>query len=179
MSDDFNTGAKLLDSAATKFEGQVAEFSAALDLALAKARDNSDQDIIDVYAVVKRVLDRVSDAVDVVEDVFEKLKTETVPNLLMEKDEFGGFAGYRSFSSEQWGYRISVRTDTYPSIAEGQHEAAFNFLKENNYGASIKETIHAKTLGTIYREIQEKEDLEIPDGMFNVHKKTIATVNKK
>lgn len=169
--------ADVMNAEVTSLEAAAVTATAILKTEMERALLLSDQEALDAFVVLQRSLENISEALSEVNKFWVELKQKTIPALLTETDEFGGFAGYRSAKSGKFGYTLSVSVTPSASIAEGRKEEVFNYLRGKNYGDDIKETIHSGRLKTIHRELTESGE-EIPEGLFEVYNHTTTSVRK-
>lgn len=70
-----------------------------------------------------------------------------------------------------------IRTETYCSFDHEREMETFSWLRENESGSIIKETINARTLAAWAKE-QREQEIELPD-FFNVTEKRKIGVRSK
>lgn len=100
------------------------------------------------------------DAMDAVRDEFSKLiellKNVKIPEAFERE-------GVKNFTFED-GSRVTLTSRVTASIVADQQEAAFNWLRENGYPDTIKETVNSSTMSATAKEILENVET-LPNGM--------------
>ncbi len=81
----------------------------------------------------------------------------------------------KTFSTDDW--RISRSTRVLASIPGEKRDEAYNWLRENDHGSLIKETVNASSLSALAKEIMEGGH-ELPEDLFNVHPKVSVSFTK-
>ena len=100
--------------------------------------------------LAKRIkqLTEIHDALDSVRKQlnaeFDQLKLKEVPDLMIEME-------LRTFTVEGVG-RVQVSGDVYASISAEKREEAYKWLRDNNYGDMIQETVNASSLKAWLKE---------------------------
>lgn len=104
---------------------------------------------------------------------FDALRLHIIP-ALMDED------GITNVTFDEVG-RVTLTGDVYASIPAPKAEMAFKWLRDNNHGGLIKETVNSGTLKAFIKN-QIKKGEEIPDDIFKVtpySRATITKLNKK
>lgn len=104
---------------------------------------------------------------------FQKTKTEDVPRVLdTEGVDFVPLAE---------GFRVGTSSQLYVSIKKDFKLEAWNWLKRNDLGDLITETINASTLSAAARKLREDKNIDLPEEFFTVVdlNNTSVTVTKK
>lgn len=89
----------------------------------------------------------------------------------------------RTATSAETGNRMSRTSKMYASIIPDATEGAepqgkaFKWLRDNNLGSLIKETVNASTLSATAKELVEN-GRELPDDLFKVHTKDSVSITK-
>jgi len=182
------TGEKMTKYPADELEELLTDLKTRIDIVtetadglLEKARKDSDKATLDFFVVLDRGYKEIRGGESTLasfsglSEMRERLRKQTIPEMLKEEDEFGGFAGYRSEKSPRYGYSISVAQQNFVSVVD--KDGAFKFLREHNYGDAIQETVNPQRLRSIYTELQDKE-IEMPAETFKVSTVVSASVRK-
>ncbi len=131
-------------------------------MALIKDRAKRMKELATVYGIIKPVYDSINAE-------FDQIRKKTLPDLMAAED-------VRTITLDGIG-RVQLAGDCYASIPAEQQEAAFEWLRGNNYGDLIKETVHSATL-----KAWAKEGLaagrELPEGVFKVEPYVRASIVK-
>lgn len=120
-----------------------------------------------------RQLDELHDALDIVRKAlnseYDIIKLKQLPDLMNEME-------LRTFTVEGAG-RVQLGGDVYASIAADNKEKAYEWLRENNYGSLISETVNASTLKAWCKEGTE-QGREMPEELFKITPYTRASLVK-
>lgn len=100
---------------------------------------------------------------------YDAIRKKVIPDLMQELE-------IRTVTYDGIG-RIQLAGDVYASIPADQQEAAFQWLREHNYGTLIKESVHSATLKAWAKEGLE-QGRELPEGVFKVEPYTRASIVK-
>jgi hypothetical protein len=76
------------------------------------------------------------------------------------------------------GYRVTAMPLVRASITPGQKEPAFQWLRDNDFGSLVIETVNAGSLASLAKSMVQDEGRELPEGLFNVHHGTTMSVTK-
>ncbi len=115
--------------------------------------------VAEYYKRLRHLHDRVKDIDKNIRGILEPLQTKVIPELF-EKNKI------KSQTTED-GYRIGVSQRVYASIKADMKPMAFEWLRSNDYGNVIYETVNAQTLGSIAKDIMS-QNKEMPEEVFNV-----------
>lgn len=122
------------------------------------------------------VLYKLNEAVEVFDKaftaLFEKFKKEVIPQAFEQ-------AGIPSIPLDE-GMRVGTSHRTFASIKPGSKEAAYDWLRAN-YPDIIQPTVNSSTLSALAKSLQEEDNKELPENLFNVAlvPTTSVTVTKK
>lgn len=83
----------------------------------------------------------------------------------------------KTFTADS-GDRMSRTSRIFASIITGKTEDAFTWLRANEYGPLIKETVNASSLSAAAKEMIENGK-ELPDDLFNSHYKDGVSITRK
>lgn len=76
------------------------------------------------------------------------------------------------------GYRVTVSASMKVSLPAENREKGFEWLRENNLGDLITETVNAQTLTSTANTLLEEQGLELPGDIFSVHMVNNTSVTK-
>jgi len=76
------------------------------------------------------------------------------------------------------GYRYTVSNTTRASIQGGKKDEALQWLRDNELGELITETVNASTLSAQARILAEEKGLELDPDLFNVYVQPNMSVTK-
>lgn len=102
--------------------------------------------------------------------LFNPYKKEHVPELFEA-------AGVTSLPLDE-GYRVGVSHKTVASIKKGQKEDAYKWLRANNMGDLIVETVNSSTLSATFKTMIEEHNVEPPEETFTVERLPNTSVTK-
>lgn len=111
-----------------------------------------------VYVALRGISDALADPMKIVATQIQRLNNDVVP-AAFERDDF------KSITTNN-GYRVTVSTNLRASIRKDQQAAAYEWLRANNLGDLIVETVNAGTLSAAGRHLLE-EGGELPEDMFH------------
>lgn len=75
------------------------------------------------------------------------------------------------------GYRFTVSSQTKASIRSGEKDEAFDWLRKNNLGDLIVETVNSQTLSSAAKQLMS-EGKELDEDLFNVFLQPTTSVTK-
>lgn len=101
--------------------------------------------------------------------LWSETKSVTVPNCFEQ-------SGVDSLPLSE-GFRVGTSSTAYASILPDKKPEAYVWLKENDKGDIIQETINSSTLSALAREMAEKNE-ELPDDLFKVTPLANTSVTK-
>lgn len=104
------------------------------------------------------------------EGIFSRYKRELLPKVF-EHD------GVTSVPLSE-GFRVGIARNFRASIKKGQREAAYEWLVKNGLKDLITPTVNASSLSATARKMQEEENKELPEDLFNVHMMPTTSVTK-
>jgi hypothetical protein len=126
-------------------------------------------DLVGVMNVMRIELDAATAIKTELQAKYDALRLNIVPSA-MDND------GVSNITVEGIG-RVGLTPDIYASIAD--KEEAYKWLRENQHGDIIKDTINAGTLKATLKEILKKGTGLPPDGIFKITPFTRASITKK
>ncbi len=101
----------------------------------------------------------LKEKIKVLDEEYDKLRLRTIPDLMQEMD-------IRKISIEGVG-RIQLAGDVYASIPAEVRQNAYEWLRNNNAGPLITETVNSSTLKSWAKE-QLTMGVELPENLFKV-----------
>lgn len=123
-----------------------------------------------LFVAYKSIKDELDDLQKAFEAEYTEFKTLTFPGLL-EDD------GQTNVPLAE-GYRVGVSTKLYASIKGERKGQAYGWLRNNDLGELIVETVNASTLSAAAKALLEDKFLDLPDGLFNVMLQSNTSVTK-
>lgn len=82
----------------------------------------------------------------------------------------------KTFNTEN--FRVTRTARVFASITAEQIESAYDWLRDNGYGALIKETVNSSSLSAAAKELMQEGE-ELPEELFKVHMKDGISITKK
>jgi hypothetical protein len=125
------------------------------------------------------VVDRYKEYVDAVERLdkavgtllaLSSLAREVMLPERMDNDQS------KTFSSDL--NRITRTSRIFAGIRAGKQEDAFKWLRDNDFGSLIKETVNSSSLSSAAKELAER-GFDMPEDIFNVHYKNGVSITAK
>lgn len=131
-------------------------------------------ELIEEAERLKEELDRLDAEKKQVSGRYETLRKKLIPDA-MHAAGMVNAAGKASVTTMS-GARVSLRTEVYASVNVSEQPKFFRWLRENNLGDLIKETVHPQTLKAFAKERRENGE-ELPEYM-KVHEETAAVITR-
>lgn len=123
-------------------------------------------DLCDIFAAVRDCFDMIESAKKELGAFKEYLSYTKLPELFEEHK-------IRTYTTKS-GYRVTLSTRISVSILD--KAKGYDWLRNNQMGAIITETVNAQTLGASIREMMETKGKEPPSDIFSVKPATYAAV---
>jgi hypothetical protein len=123
--------------------------------------------IIKHYDSLRQATALIKESREVLSQIEEKLSREQIPDALRSR-------AIRNITVEGVG-RVSLGTRWSASMPD--KEAGFEWLRENDHGGVIIETVNAQTLGALARELNEG-GIELPQPTFVTSIMTYTSITK-
>jgi len=123
--------------------------------------------IIKHYDCLRQATALIKESREALQGIEEKLSREQVPEALRAHR-------IRTITVEGVG-RVSLGTRWSASMPDKQ--AGFEWLRGNDHGGVIQETVNAQTLGALAKELNE-EGAELPQPTFTVNVMTYTSITK-
>lgn len=125
-----------------------------------------------IYVLVRKAAEAWFEAGQTLVATVDQLKEFDVPQAFERE-------GITSFNTDT-GSRVTISQRYYASIIKGQKEAAFGWLRSNQLGDIITETVNASTLSATGKLLIE-QGKDLPEEIFSCHFKasTSMTGGKK
>lgn len=112
------------------------------------------------YVVYKRVCDRMEEMVKPYNAFRDVLKGVVIPEQFEQ-------AGIPNVTIDE-GFRIGLSTRILASIIPDKKEEAYQWLRDNDLGDIIGETVNASTLSATAKSLVEDQNKELPEDLFKV-----------
>lgn len=126
-------------------------------------------DAVDLTAEVAQGFREFEDALKKLRNQVARMKEVHMPNRFDDE-------GVTSFTTDK--FRVTRTARTFASIVAEDKEDAFEWLRENDYGGLIKETVNSSSLSAVAKELLEN-GRELPDELFRTHNKDNVSVTVK
>jgi hypothetical protein len=107
--------------------------------------------------LVRDTTENLSDIKTQLQEMLDKIRQEIIPNTFKDN-------GITSLTVD--GYRYTISQSMRASIKAGVKDAAFTWLRENDLGDLITETVNASTLSATARQMAA-EGMELEPDLFN------------
>jgi len=125
-------------------------------------------DMSEVFVMTRQVRDLFDASLKEITKLRDGISYKTLPEMM--EDE-----GLSSFTTDT-GYRVSVARRFSASFLD--KEAGFDWLRDNDLGDIIKETVPSQTLSAQIREMIESEGMEPPDDIIKTSVAPYTSVTK-
>lgn len=119
----------------------------------------------------------LEDQIDALDKEFKSLKARiafarevSFPTRLDAEDT-------RTFTSKDSGHRVTRTARIFASIVSAKVEQAYAWLRANDLGPLIKETVNSSSLSAAAKELMEN-GRELPEDIFTVHTKDGISITK-
>lgn len=126
-------------------------------------------EIIRHFNSTRKAIETIKEARTVIEELAERLSREWVPETMRSH-------GVKSITVENVG-RVTISNRYSASIID--KPLAFDWLRGNEAGGIIAETVNAQTLSAFAKEFFETKGKELPDDRFKVSTMTFTSIAKK
>ena len=123
--------------------------------------------LIKHYDQLRQATALIKESREALEQIEMKLSREQVPDVLRAQN-------IRTITVEGVG-RVSLGTRWSASMPDKQ--AGFDWLRANEHGGVIQETVNAQTLGALAKELNS-EGLELPAPTFTTNIMTYTSITK-
>jgi len=124
-------------------------------------------EVIKHYDQLRLLTAKIKESREALEQIEMKLSREQVPDVLRAH-------GIRTITVEGVG-RVSLGTRWSASMPD--KEAGFDWLRANEHGGVIQETVNAQTLGALAKELNS-EGLELPAPTFTTNIMTYTSITR-
>lgn len=124
-------------------------------------------EIIKHYNQLRQATVLIKESREALGQIEEKLSREQVPDVMRAHQ-------IKTITVEGVG-RVSLGTRWSASMPD--KEAGFDWLRSNNHGGVIFETVNAQTLGALAKELNS-EGLELPQPTFTTNIMTYTSITK-
>lgn len=120
------------------------------------------------FVATHRIKDVLADVTKAFNAQYEVLKTETVPKAFED-------AGVPNVPLSE-GFRVQVSAKLQASICPDRKADAYEWLRANQLGDLITETVNTQTLSAAAKAMLEEDNRELPELLFNVAVKDNTSV---
>jgi len=124
-------------------------------------------EIIRHYDRLRQITALIKESREALEQIETKLSREQVPDVMRANQ-------IKTITVEGVG-RVSLGTRWSASMPD--KEAGFDWLRQNEHGGVIQETVNAQTLGALAKELNE-EGQELPAPTFTTNIMTYTSITK-
>lgn len=124
-------------------------------------------EVIRHYDQTRKVTALIKESREALAGIEERLSREHVPHVMRTNN-------IRTITVEGVG-RVSLGTRWSASMPDKQ--AGFEWLRANNHGGVIQETVNAQTLGALAKELNEG-GIELPQPIFVTNLMTYTSITK-
>lgn len=159
-----STTREWMSGGAARLKDGLIDRLALLDLDEAPASE-----LAQLYADARVMSDEIGSAIKVLSDHLVNLSSERIPRAFEDEK-------IKSFTTMN-GYRVTVSTSLYASIKADQKLDAYQWLRKNQLGALIIETVNTSTLSATAR-IMLSEGKELPEDMFSSYTQNTTSLTK-
>lgn len=126
-------------------------------------------------ALAFTALSDIHDRLDAMSKVYGKIwdvaRSETIPSAFED-------AKVDKSLSLTTGRRVTVSTRWYAGFRKDKKLEGFEWLRSNDQGSLIYETVNSQTLASTAKYFAEEMNKEFPDDVFNVEQRPSASVVK-
>ena len=120
---------------------------------------------------IRLLLDTAKEVKTSLQKKYDALRLNLVPSAMDDE-------GVTSINIDGIG-RMGLTADLYASIPADQKPEAYEWLRDNQHGDIIKETVNAGTLKATFKAIIKKGEETIPENIFKVTPFSRAAITKK
>ncbi len=125
--------------------------------------------VIRHFDALRIAMEKIKEAREALQEMTDQLSRETVP-------EFMKRAGVKTLTLEGVG-RVTVSHRYSCSMLD--KDLGFKWLRTNDAGELIQETVNAQTLAAYAKNRLEQEGFAMPDDIFKVGAVTFTSITKK
>lgn len=122
---------------------------------------------LEVFMVCKLFERMLEEQLKALKTVREQMEADILPEMMdalgKQREEIHGQLFYRTSRTQ---YQIMNQAK------------AFKFIEQIGSGACIKLGVHPKTLNALLQEYEENNNAEVPEDVFNVHRKGVVRMKK-
>lgn len=133
-------------------------------------------EIIKHFDRLRKSVDLIKVAREAIADMADDLSTRVIPDTIIALKQRTGEKP--PFNIEGVG-RVSVSYRFSASILDGKKPEAFTWLRDNNHGGLIQETVNSSTLSAFAKELIEKQGKELPLDVFKTGTMPYTSITKK
>lgn len=130
---------------------------------------NSLGEVAELFVLLAEATARLDDANKAVQNMMSFTREVTLPER-MDNEQTTSF-------KDLTGNQVIRTTRLFASIVAGKTDEAFDWLRKNDYGSLIKETVNSSSLSSAAKELIETGH-ELPDDTFAIHMKNGVSIRK-
>lgn len=132
-------------------------------------KNHSLGEVIDTFTLFEDAVERVGKSVVALAKIVSYAREVSLPERL-DGDEI------KTFTADS-GDRVTRTSRIFASIITGKTEEAYQWLRDNEYGPLIKETVNSSSLSAAAKEMIEN-GRELPEELFNSHYKDGVSITR-
>lgn len=126
--------------------------------------------LTDLYVLVREAKERLAEATQMIGGLHDSLKFKHLPEALDREDT--------TSKTTESGYRITLTEVVRASIKSDRRPSAYSWLRENDLGDLIQETVNASTLAAFAKNYMREHGKDLPDNLFTVHVQPQVSLTK-
>lgn len=127
-------------------------------------------EVIKHFDILRQANARIKEAREALTDMADALSTSQIPDLMRA-------ASMKTVTVEGVG-RVTVSYRTACSILDGKKEPAYEWLRGNDLGGIIVETVNSSTLAATAKDRLVNQGLDMPSDMFKVSSNPFTSITK-
>lgn len=136
----------------------IAKLAPKLEKELIKAEKAGAIPLARAFVAMHRLIKRSEELLKPINDTFNVYKSEKCPALFDQ-------SGVTSIPLDE-GFRVGISARFVASIVPGKKDAAFDWLRKNELGDLIQETVNAGTLSAAGKVLRDDKNIELPEEIF-------------
>lgn len=126
-------------------------------------------DLARAFVVLRIIKDKVDETFKEFDELYLSIKDLKIPEKFDQE-------GVPTINLDE-GYRVTVAHSVRAHIRAGMKDAAYQWLRDNQLGELVTETVNASTLSAVARSLQE-ENRELDETLFGVAIMPTTSVTK-
>lgn len=121
------------------------------------------------FDALRIAIEQIKQAREALQEITDHLSKEIVPTSMRN-------AGVKTVTVEGVG-RVTVSHRYSCSIID--KDGGYKWLRDNEYGSLIVETVNSSTLSAFAKNLMETEGKELPDNLFKVGTQAFTSITKR